>query len=133
MSSPSLAEVDDVYLYNIDDLAVLAEENRVLRDDAARDAELIVEYGVFQFTRWLKRIAVDPDVIDFRKKVESVCDSELRRVLEKTVEPDKVSEILPELSHRISQKLAHDVTRVMASAANREEGEWTLSDEPPES
>jgi len=138
--SPSLAKVDDVYLYNIDDLAVLAEENKALRDDAAKDAELIVEYGVFQFSRWLKKVAADPDVIDFRKKVESVCDFELRRVLEKTVEPDRVSEILPELSHRISQKLSHEVTRVMSSAANGqegdwilsgEEGEWILSDEPP--
>lgn len=112
--SPNLANLDSVYLYNIDDLSAIAEETRGLREEAMKEADIIIDYGLVQFERWRQKVASQPEIIDFRSRVRSVCDSELRGILEATMRSDEADRMLDELSHRISQKLSHDVTRVLA-------------------
>lgn len=107
----ALGEIDNVYLYDIDDLGKISDENRELREEAARDAEVIIEYGVHQFEKWLRKIAVEPAVVDMRTRVAAVCQSELQKGLENIIESDELSRVLPDLSYRISQKVSHDFSQ----------------------
>lgn len=106
--SPQVAEVENVYLYNIDDLAGIVDENRALREEAAREAELMIEYGVFQFERWLERLAVEPTVVALRSRVHEICKGELTRYLNGFPE-----ERVDQAAYAISQKISHELTTVV--------------------
>ena len=106
-----LAEMDSIYLYNIDDLAGIADENKALREAAAQDAELIIEYGLAQFERWrLKRLA-QPEIVDLRAAVHEICAKEVARAMANSsgLDDDGVAQ----LSRVISQKVAHELTKIV--------------------
>jgi glutamyl-tRNA reductase len=112
--NPALAEVDDVFLYNIDDLSAIVDENKALREAAASEAELLIEFGLLQFDKWLTKISAEPAILDFRAKVFSACEKELKELLLQKFSHDVVEEKLAELSHKISQNISHDITRLLA-------------------
>lgn len=111
--APLLGERDGVYLYNVDDLERLADENRNLRKEAASDAEIIVEHGLFQFERWLQRFSMQPELVDIRSRVQGICEAELRKSLKSHTNLESVESVIPELSRSLGRKLAHDVTKVI--------------------
>lgn len=110
----TLGDLDNVYLYDVDDLAHVADDNKQIREEAARDAEIVIEYGLFQFERWLTKLSAEPAILDFRAKVREACAAELRAVLQGTVPQEKLDAIVPELSARLGQKLSHDITQLLA-------------------
>ena len=116
-----LSELDSVYLYNIDDLAGIADENRALREAAAKEAEVIIEYGLAQFERWrLKRLA-QPEILDLRQRVHEICSSELQQLAGKATESQ--GDIVEQLAYAISQKISHELTQVLERRHGGEESE----------
>ncbi len=109
--SPDLADIDSVYLYNIDDLATIADENRALREAAAKDAELVIEYGLLQFERWRAKVRAKPEIVDLRQRVSAICEAEVRAVLGSLT--DRYPELATRLGYSISQKLAHDLVELI--------------------
>jgi glutamyl-tRNA reductase len=104
--SSNLVDVSDVYLYDIDHIGDFIAKNKEVRTEAANDAELIIEFGILQFEKWLARLKAEPESLRFRAYIKSVCDAELRRTLNKTglvLEPSRTDELV----HRISQKISH--------------------------
>ncbi len=106
-----LAEMDSVYLYNIDDLAGIADENRALREAAAQDAELIIEYGLAQFERWRHKRLAQPEIVDLRAAVHEICATEVSRILAGQSGADQGA--VGQLAHAISQKVAHELTKLV--------------------
>ena len=106
-----LGEMDSVYLYNIDDLAHIADENKALREAAAHEAELIIEYGLVQFERWRLKRAAQPEIVDLREKVRVICEHEVFRHLAKS--SDTQGETARELAHAITQKISHELTALI--------------------
>jgi len=106
-----MAQVDDVYLYNIDDLAAVAEENRALREAAAKDAEIVIEYGLMQFERWRKKIALQPELVDLRLAVEQICSKGVSEGLGDLL-ADVGSDVADRIARIISQKISHELTEV---------------------
>jgi glutamyl-tRNA reductase len=111
--SPDLTELDSVYLYNIDDLAGIADENRALREAAAKEAEIVIEYGLLQFERWRAKISVQPDIMDLRARVQSICAEEIKRQLGDNSDS---SEAAQRLARSISQKLSHELTAILTKS-----------------
>jgi glutamyl-tRNA reductase len=109
--APELANVDDVYLYNIDDLAAVAEENRALREAAAKDAEIVIEYGLMQFERWRKKIALQPELIDLRLAVERICVDTIAEGLAGRLDGSE-AQLATQIAHSISQKVSHELTEL---------------------
>jgi glutamyl-tRNA reductase len=110
--SADLAKVDNVYLYNIDDLGAVAAENKVLRETAAREAEIVIEYGLIQFERWRQKIAAQPEIVDLRRSIEHICQSEVRAGL--GPQADLLGpEAIQRISHAISQKVGHELTELL--------------------
>jgi glutamyl-tRNA reductase len=106
-----IAEMDSVYLYNIDDLAGIADENKALREAAAQDAELIIEYGLAQFERWRLKRSVQPEIVDLRAAVHEICATEVNRLLAN--QSGAEDETVEQLAHAISQKIAHELTKIV--------------------
>ena len=109
--APTLADVDNVYLYNIDDLAAIAAENKALRDAAAKEAEIVIEYGLLQFERWRKKLEASPAIVDMRARVEQICRAELALGLPNTLESQ--DEIIERVAHALSRRIGHELTAVL--------------------
>lgn len=78
---PAINDIDNVYLYDIDDLGDVAEVNREERKHEAEKAEAIVEAEVDAFWKWLASLDAVPTIVALREKMEAIRRGELERTL----------------------------------------------------
>ena len=99
---PGAGEIEEVFLYNIDDLQAVVQENLSKRGTEASEAETIVTDEVGEFAAWLKSRGAVPTVVALRQRFEAIRQSELRRL-----EP-KLASLPPEARARVDE-----VTRLL--------------------
>jgi glutamyl-tRNA reductase len=102
-------DVDGVYLYNIDDLQAVVEENLGERREEALRGERIVEEEVVKFVDWATSLDFTPTIVALKEKLEAIRVSELARMNGKlaalgTAEREAVEMI----TRSIINKIAHD-------------------------
>jgi glutamyl-tRNA reductase len=78
---PQLNDMDNVYLYDIDDLGGVAEINRDERSREAEKAETIVDAEVETFWRWLASLDAVPTIVALRERADTIRRVELERTL----------------------------------------------------
>lgn len=78
---PAINDIDNVYLYDIDDLGGVAEVNRDERRREAEKAEAIVEDEVDAFSKWLGSLDAVPTIVALRDKIEAIRKTELDKTL----------------------------------------------------
>jgi glutamyl-tRNA reductase len=74
-------ELENVYVYDIDDLKGIVEDNIAHRKDEAMKAERIVQEEVLKFERWLKGLEVVPTIVSLREKAENIRQAEIKKSL----------------------------------------------------
>ena len=117
---PHVNDLDNVYLFDIDDLKGVTESNLEQRRKEAARAESIIEAEVVKFDRWLKTLAVVPTIISLREKAESIVHAELERssgLLSSLSAPQK--EALITLSRSIAEKILNDPILFLKQRADR--------------
>lgn len=124
--SPALAELDDIYLYNIDDLSQIAENNKKLREAAAREARILIDYGLVRFEKWLAKIAREPKILEVRKQILEICRSELSEILKDLPQP-RLQAVIDQAGYKISQKIAHQLLSSMQGDSQQLSREAVLS------
>jgi glutamyl-tRNA reductase len=93
----SAGDLDQVFLYNIDDLQGIVKENLTRRSSELERAEAIVDEEVGKFTAWLQSRDVIPTVVALRERFEAIRRSELARL-----EP-KLSNLPPDARARVDE------------------------------
>ena len=78
---PAINDLDNVYLYDIDDLHNVVELNKSERDKEAVKAQRIVEEERLKFNKWLANMESTPTIVQLRGKVEQFVRSEVERTL----------------------------------------------------
>jgi glutamyl-tRNA reductase len=104
---PDVNGLDNVYLYDIDDLKEVVEENLAERKEEAGKAELIVKEEVDSFALWLKSLALKPTIVDLLERGEAIAEKEIKKTL-KSLGPEvspAVHEALHVLAHSLIGKL----------------------------
>jgi len=104
---PKIAELEDVYLYTIDDLRQVVAENLKLRENEARQAEAVVEEYAAGFNRWLEARDAAPTIRALREQARSYRDEVLdkgRRMLAAGKSPD---EVMAFVADALTNKLVH--------------------------
>ena len=76
---PEAGAIDNVYLYNIDNLQEIVDENMSSRMREAGKAEAIIDEEVLEFSGWLKTLEAVPTIVSLREKVDKIIESELGR------------------------------------------------------
>ena len=112
---PAVREIDNVFLYDIDDLEMVSEANRLEREKEAQKAQAIVSQEVEQFMRWWHSLNVIPTIKALRKRGEEIRSRELLRILnllEATLSPADVKK-LEAMSRAIVNKLLHHPTTLL--------------------
>ncbi len=111
-----VGELDQVFLYNIDDLQAIVKENLSRRASEIERAEAIVAQEVDKFTAWLQSREVLPTVIALRQRFDAIRQSELKR-LEGKLAPlsPEARERVDEITHLIVEKLLLTPTEQLKS------------------
>jgi glutamyl-tRNA reductase len=105
---PKVGDLENVYLYNIDDLQKVANENIKDREKEARRAEIIVQDEVVKFVNWYRSLDVTPTIVSLRNKFEEIRKKELEKTL--SLHPnlsEKEKQSLEALTSAIINKILH--------------------------
>jgi glutamyl-tRNA reductase len=106
---PGINDLDNVYLYNIDDLQGVIQANLEHRQEEAVKANRIIEVETQKFQQWRETLEVTPTIVALRDKALQICEAELKKTLAQlgplTPEQQKSLEVLAE---SIALKLLHD-------------------------
>jgi len=76
---PEVNTIDNVYLYNIDNLQEIVDENISIRMREAEKAETIIDEEVLKFSGWFKTLEAVPTIVSLREKVDEITESELQK------------------------------------------------------
>lgn len=77
---PEAAELEDLFLYNIDDLQTVVDKSLAVRQSEVERVEAIVEEEVLRFSVWLRTQEVSPTIAALQRRAESIRDGELERL-----------------------------------------------------
>ncbi len=107
---PEVGDLDDVYLYKVDDLRDIIEENIASRRDAAQQAEEIIENQVTQFMGWLRSLDAVETIRQYRDSADNVSSALLERARRRLTNGDTPEETLAWLARNLTNKLTHAPT-----------------------
>ena len=104
---PEAGDLDDVYLYTVDDLQDIIQEGLRSRQEAAKQAEELIENQVTRFMGWLRSLDAVATIRAYREHAELLRDIEInkaKRMLARGVPPEVV---LAQLARILTNKLIH--------------------------
>ncbi|MFH1491236.1 MAG: glutamyl-tRNA reductase [Pseudomonadota bacterium] len=117
---PRVNEIENVYVYDIDDLKGIVKINMAQREQEAVKAERIVQEETIKFEKWLKTLEVVPTIISLKKKVESIRVSEMRKSLGNLndLNPTQVA-VIETLTLSITEKILNDPILFLKNKSDR--------------
>lgn len=110
-------ELSDAYLYTVDDLQGIIEQNLETRKRAAAEAELIVQEERDEFMGWYRSQHSVDLIRDYRHQSQQVADEELQRALLALQQGENAEQALKAMAHRLTNKLIHAPTQALRQAA----------------
>jgi glutamyl-tRNA reductase len=119
---PEINRINNVYVYDIDDLKSAIEENLEERQQEALRGERIVDEGVIQFRRWLQCLDVVPTIVDLRDKVEEIRQRELKKTfasLRSVSEEGRVA--IDRLTAALVNKILHNPTVFLKQSGHKKD------------
>jgi glutamyl-tRNA reductase len=120
---PGCNEVDNVYLYNIDDLQSVVDANLKERQREAERAEAIIEREVGVYLTWLRSLDVVPTIVSLRQRVEEIRGAELQKVLGRLgdLSPEQ-REAVTAMTHAMVNKILHQPMTELKRRAALQDG-----------
>ena len=104
---PEVGDLDDVYLYSVDDLHEVIAENLKSRQGAAQAAEELVGVGTEDFMLRLRELAAVDVLRAYRQQAERLRDDELSKALRLLANGNSADEVLAVLARGLTNKLLH--------------------------
>ena len=119
-----IGEMENVFLYDIDDLEKVVASNLAERAKAAEHAGRIVEHEATQFEHWLRSQGVVPTIRALRAKFAQIADAEVQKALgqlaRKDHTPAQQREVLQRVVQLVVNKLLHQPTAALRESAGDE-------------
>lgn len=116
---PASDNIDNVYLYNIDNLQDIVDENIKNRRREALKAEEIVDEEVIQYSKWVKELEAVPTIVSLRNKADGIVKMEMIKAQSWLVKLENGNrEKLDALVNGIVNKILHAPMAVMKEDSN---------------
>lgn len=112
-----VADVSDVYLYTVDDLRDIIEENVRSRENAAQQAESLIVSGVEQFMRDLKVLDAVKTVTEMRSSIHNLREEQLAKALRQLQNGADAEQVLRQFAHTFTNKVLHEPTVALRQAS----------------
>lgn len=124
---PEVNDIDNVYLFDIDELKEVVEENKAERQREAVKAERIIEAEVIKFQSWLNSLDIVPVIKGLQEKAESIRQRELARTLKNLKHLEKKDiKAIEKLTRSLVSKLLHDPIIFLKKGSELEDREEIL-------
>lgn len=104
---PQVGDLDDVYLYTVDDLHEVVAENLKSRQGAAQAAEKLVLRGTADFMARMRELAAVDVLRAYRQQGETCRDEELQKALRALANGTAAEDVLSQLARGLTNKLLH--------------------------
>jgi glutamyl-tRNA reductase len=118
-----VGDLDDVFLYTVDDLAQVVENGLESRQAAVIDAEMIIAARVQDFLAWLQARDTVPVIRSLRDSAERVRRHEIEHAMKQLARGEPADKVLEHLSHRLTNKILHAPTQALNLAEGTERAE----------
>jgi len=119
---PDVNALDNIYLYDIDDLQEVVEENLASRREEALRGHEIVAEETETFCAWMKSLRLQPTIVDIVQRGEGIAQTELERTLKKLGPmPESTQKILSAMLFSVVKKLNHEPIMFLKRRFNEEE------------
>jgi glutamyl-tRNA reductase len=115
---PAAGEIEQVFLYNIDDLQATVRENLARRASEVTRAEAIVAEEVDKFAQWLRSRGAVPTVVALRQRFDAIRRSEIER-LTATLPPDARARV-EDITRLVIEKLLLTPTEQLKALSDQE-------------
>ena len=120
---PDVNDLENVYLYDIDDLHVVVSANMKEREKESENAMHLISQEVNKFNNWLGTLDAVPTIVEIRKRVENIGNQEMERTLKKIPhlsEEDK--NIICQMKNSMINKILHKPTIKLKQKTQSEDG-----------
>ena len=115
---PEVGNLEDIYLYCVDDLHDIIEENLQSRRDAALQAEEIIDSQVEHFISWLRTQDAVPTIRAIRKNAEEESNHLLQKAKKQLEQGTSPEQVLDELARTLTNKLLHEPSRQLRQSGS---------------
>ncbi|MCK5819043.1 MAG: glutamyl-tRNA reductase [Psychromonas sp.] len=109
-----VSALNDIYLYTVDDLYGIIEDNKQARQAAAIEAEQIIETCVVDFIEWMESLNAVESIKTYRNKCEEIRNEELLRALNALNQGGSPEKILNALAFKLTNKLIHHPSKALS-------------------
>jgi len=107
---PQVNRLTNSYVYDIDDLQGVVDDNIEDRQLEAVKGERIVDEAVISFRQWYESLDVVPTIIALRKKMESIAAAEVKKTLQSNKVPEASVAAIRKMTGALINKIMHDPT-----------------------
>ncbi|UCH23322.1 MAG: glutamyl-tRNA reductase [Deltaproteobacteria bacterium] len=123
---PAINRLSNAYVYDIDDLKGVIEENIEDRHREAVKADRIVDEAVIHFRQWYESLDVVPTIVAIRKKLEALAEAEVKKTVQSSKISNEHTEALRRMAQALINKILHDPTHALKSEGHGDK--FTLLD-----
>ena len=113
---PEVGELDDVYLYTVDDLQQVVEQNMQSRQAAAKEADKIIDIQVVDFMQWVKSLDSVPTIRALRESAAALRDTELKLAQQRLARGEDPQKVLAQLARALTNKFTHAPSSALQQA-----------------
>lgn len=118
---PEINRMPNSYVYDIDDLTDIVEENIVERNKEAMKGERIVDEAVVNFQKWYDNLEVVPTIVALRQKVDAIAKAEVNKTIKSLNHlSDNDCKAVNRMANAIVNKVLHDPTLFLKSNGSQE-------------
>ncbi|MBY5992744.1 glutamyl-tRNA reductase [Ferrimonas balearica] len=112
-----VGDLENAYLYTVDDLQGIVQKNMASRLEAAEQAELIAHEQSGEFMSWLRSLDSVATIRAFRAQSDTVKQDALQRAQERLAAGAEPEAVMLELANKLTNKLIHSPTQALSKAA----------------
>ena len=117
---PAINRLNNTYVYDIDDLKGVIDENVEDRQKEAIKGERIVDEAVIRFREWYESLDVVPTIVALRNKMGSIAAAELKKTLQSSMISEQDATALHKMTDSLINKILHEPTRFLKRTGMRE-------------
>lgn len=118
---PAVTEIEQVFLYNVDDLRGIVEENLARRSAEIAQAEEIIAHELTRFTAWQRSRRTIPTIVALRQRFENIRQAELKRLEGRlTGLPEEARTRVDEVTRLIVEKLLLEPTEQLKALSDED-------------
>lgn len=105
-----IKNLDNVYLYTIDDLGQIIERNYKIREKSIKDAEEIIKFKIVEYKNWLSENNSAEIIKNYREYVDDITNGIVIKAKRMAKNSEDINQIIDYVSEALKKKLAHETT-----------------------